>query len=71
MPPCPAEIPWRDLAAAVTENAIADLADTRRCIRRDAAQFIGSRAFGLWLAMAGVQITPAECREALRRRGLL
>jgi len=52
---------WQSLAAAIAEDAI-------RC---HDSHCIESRAFDYLLDAAGVNVSPGQCREALRRRGVL
>ncbi len=61
----------RELTAAVVALAIEDLEHPRPHRRRAAAEWITGPGFDEWLDWAGVQITAAACRAALRRRGLL
>ncbi len=61
----------RELTAAVVALAVADLEHPRPYRRRAAAEWIASPGFAEWLEWAGVRITAAACRAALRRRGLL
>ncbi len=60
---------WGALACAVVERAIDDLGATHRLLRLDAQACISGPGFAVWLELAGIGITPEECRAALRRRG--
>ena len=76
LPPLPDERrpdgdPWRSLASAIAERALADLQATHRLLREDATAFVYGRGFDLLLELAGVSVGAAECRASLRRRGVL
>lgn len=62
---------YKWLASAIAEQAVADLTSHIRGIRDDAAAWIHSPDFGLFLSLSGMDHTAESCRFSLRRRGML
>lgn len=67
----PSAEPYRELVVAVVVRAVDDLQNPHRLLRMDAARFVAGPGFGMMLELAGIAISSDQCRETLRRRGLL